>query len=202
MSKQSELWSQIVASTAQDSLLYFAMHHTARVLSKMVNRPLKIKDITLKTRPISQIMVYDDNPEAETVGIYLRINNDLPGQAMLILSLTDAMCLADWLLELRPGTTTFLDDMKRSALAEFGNVTLSSFLNAIADLTGTVVMPFPPAVRVDMLATLIQAAITITSLGKIVDELLIVETEFVNVQSELLFHFWLLPKPASYYTKE
>ena len=110
---------------------------------------------------------------------------------MLILSPDDAMYLADWLLELRPGTTTTLNDLERSALAEMGNLTLSSFLNAIANLTGTPLTPSPPAVRVDMLATLLQAAVTL--LAEHADDLLILETDFINSQSDLLIQFWLLP---------
>ncbi len=194
MSKQNKLWSQIMGNTSKSSLLYLAMRHVSHTVSDMIGRPLEIKDLRLKIHSINEMMVYGDDPEAETVGIYLRISNDLPGEAMLILSLADAMYLADWLLELRPGSTTFLGDMERSALAEVGNLTLSSFLNAIADLTGTPLAPSPPAVRVDMLATLLQAAITL--LAEPVDELLILETEIVNIQSELLIQFWLLPDPA------
>jgi chemotaxis protein CheC len=135
-----------------------------------------------------------DDPEAETVGIYLLIGEDLPGEAILILPLDDAMYLADWLLEARPGTTTKLGSLECSALAEFGNLTLSSFLNAVAEFIGTPLRLSPPAVMVDMVATVFEAVAM--SAAAVTDELLIIEADFVNVESDLSIQFWVLPNTA------
>ncbi|MBN1993173.1 MAG: chemotaxis protein CheC [Anaerolineae bacterium] len=194
--KQINLWSKLISSASPESMLAMAMRHTAHNLADMVDRPISIDNLCIETLPISRLTGYADNPEAETVGIYLLIDEELSGEAMLILSQADAMYLADWLLQARPGTTTRLGELECSALAEFGNLTLSAFLNAVAEFTGTPLRLSPPAVMVDMLATVFEAVAM--SAGSTVDELMIVKTEFMNVDSDLSIQFWVMPNPAVY----
>jgi chemotaxis protein CheC len=192
--QQAELWSKIIGSTAPEGILHMAMRHTAYSLGNMVKRPFKIDNLQVETLPLNRLGAYADDPETETVGIYLLIGEDLLGEAMLILSLADAMYMADWLLEARPGTTTKLGALECSALAEAGNLVLSSFLNAVADFTGIPLRVSPPAVMVDMLATVFEAVAM--SAGKVADELLVIEADFLNVESDLSMQFWVVPDPA------
>ena len=71
----------------------------------------------------------------------------------------DAMYLADWLLQARPGTTSRLGPLEYSALAETGNVVLSSFLNALAQFSNSSLQPSPPTVMVDSPAALLEVAL-------------------------------------------
>jgi chemotaxis protein CheC len=192
--RQAELWSRLISGVSPEGALRLAMQHTAYSLSDLLRRPIKIDSLRFKTIPISQLAAYADDPEAETVGVYVLTGDDLPGQAILILSPDDAMYVADWLLEARPGTTTRLGPLEYSTLAELGNLTLSSFLNAVAEYSRTPLRPSPPAVIVDMLAAVLE--VVATSVAAITDELLIIETAFVNTESSVLIRFWVLPDPA------
>jgi chemotaxis protein CheC len=185
------LWLEVINNTAPEGVLHTAMRHTARSLTDMVDHSFDLKNLRVETLPIGQLGLRADDPETETVGVYLLMGDDLPGEAILILSLEDAMYLADWLLEQRPGTTTHLSDLECSALAEAGNQVLSSFLNALSEFTGTPLRLSPPAVMVDMLATIFEAIAM--SAGATTNELLIIETELVNIESDLSLQFWVLP---------
>jgi chemotaxis protein CheC len=185
------LWADIIRSTTPEGMLHTAMRHVADNLGTMVNRSIKVKGLHLETIPLNALGTQTGDPEAETVAIYLLIDDELSGEAVLMLSPDDARYLADWLLEVRPGTTTHLGDLERSALAEFGNVTLSSFLNALADMTGQPLRLSPPMVVVDMVAVIFEAvALAAATSG---NELLIIETEFQNEESALGVQFWVLP---------
>jgi chemotaxis protein CheC len=157
----------------------------------MVHHSFTLKTLQVKTVSVNQLGMQVDNPEAETVGVYLLLGDDLAGEAILILSLADAMYLTDWLLEERPGTTTQLGELECSALAEAGNQVLSAFLNALSEFTDTPLRLSPPAVMVDMLATVFEAVAM--SAGASTDELLVIETELVNIESDLSLQFWVLP---------
>ena len=185
------LWLEVINNTAPEGVLHTAMRHTARSLTAMVDHDFDLKNLRVETMSIGQLGLQADDPERETVGVYLLMGDDLPGEAILILSLADAMYLADWLLEQRPGTTTHLNELECSALAEAGNQVLSSFLNALSEFTGTPLRLSPPAVMVDMLATIFEAIAM--SAGAATDELLIIETELVNIESDVSLQFWVLP---------
>ncbi len=192
--RQIELWPSLIGNTSREGMLRMVMRHVAYSLSEIVGRPFKLDSLRIKTVPLSHLTMSAADPEAETVGVYLRSGDDLPGQAILILPLIDAMYLADWLLEVRPGTTTKLGELECSALAETGNMLFSSFLNAVAEFIGRPLRLSPPAVMVDMLATVLEAAAT--PVAAISDELLIIEADFLNVESSLWMRFWVLPDPV------
>ena len=156
--QQVELWPKIVDSTSTAGMLHTTLRHVARNLTKMVGRPIEINSLDIETVSLNSLDALTDDPEAEAVGIYLLLTDEeLSGEAILILQPDDAMYLVDWLLEERPGTTTKLDTLAYSALSEFGNQTLSSFLNAVADFTGFSLRLSPPTVVVDMLAVILEA---------------------------------------------
>lgn len=189
--QQSQLWPSIVNNTSSDGMLHMAMRHVAYNLSDMVGRPIEIDNLKVETVPLNALNMGNDDLEEEAAGIYLLIDGDFSGESILVLCPDDAMYLADWLLEERPGTTTKLDSLECSALCELGNVALSSFLNALADLTGVPLRLSPPAVVVDMMGVIYEAVAM--SAGTVSDELLVIKTELVNKQSSLRIQFWVLP---------
>ncbi len=192
---QIELWPGLLDSISTEGMLHLAMRHVAHNLSDMTGRPFKMDNLRLETVPINCLEGDCADPEAEAVGIYLLIDGDLSGEAIVVLCPADAAYLADWLLDTRPGTTTHLGDIERSALAEMGNLALSSFLNAIADLIGKPLRLSPPAVVVDMLAVIFEAVAMSADTAS--DELLLIKTDFVNEESGLRLQFWVVPDFAT-----
>lgn len=175
------------------SLLHQALQHTGHSLNALVQKSFSLAGVEVRHLPFEHLhMEYLDQPEAETVAIYLRISDDLPGHAILILNFPEALCLADLLLGECVGTTAVLDEMTISALAETGNIVLSSFLNAVAQLTHRAIRPSPPAVVVDMLATILQTMATAVAATS--DQLCLIEADFrCTLEQPLTIRFLLLP---------
>jgi chemotaxis protein CheC len=193
--QQAQLWPMIIGNTSSAGMLRMAMRHVSYTLIDMVGRSFEVDNLHVETVPVDSLIIDCDDPEAETVGIYLLIDGDLSGEAILMLHPADAMYLSDWLLETRPGTTSKLDPLAYSALAEFGNVTLSSFLNSVADLTGIPLRVSPPSVVVDVLAVIFEAVAR--SADTTSDTLQIVKTDFVNQESSMRIQFWVVPDFAA-----
>ncbi len=76
MNKQHELWFKLISNTSPGGVLHMAMRHTAHSLTDMVGRPIQINNLRVETAPISQLVTYTDDPEAETVGVYLLTGDD------------------------------------------------------------------------------------------------------------------------------
>ncbi|NJN93723.1 MAG: hypothetical protein HC875_06340 [Anaerolineales bacterium] len=176
------------------NILQLAMQHAARGLSDMVERPITIDVLKVETLSLSQIIGHAGSPETEIVGVYLLIEGDFTGQVILMLPLHEAFYLVDLLLCLTPGTTTSLGDLERSALAEVGNLTVSYFLNEIANRTTVSSRPSPPAVMVDMLGAIMN--VIAAPMATVSDATLVVETIFQESGRTVLGYFWVLPYPT------
>lgn len=197
-------WFSEIPVPELELVLVAAVQGAVNGLSDLVERPIHLTALELKTVPIAQIATHVGDPESEMVGVYLLIEGDLQGQAILMLSLASALKLADMLLESPLGTATRLGELERSALAEAGNVVVSCFLNTVTTFLKKPqwLHPSPPAVMVDMLGAILD--VVAAPIAAVCDDLLIVETVFTQKASvepgsvrTVRVDFWVLPEALS-----
>lgn len=170
----------------------------ANNLSSMTGQEIVGVGRRVATLPIGDLVTTASDPTAETIGVYLLLGDDLPGQAILMLTLVDALSIVDWLMNAPPGTTAYLGEIERSALCELGNVCVSSFLNAVAQPGWGPLFPSPPAVMVDMLETILDAVATSTVTTQ--DTLTIIETMFTAPALRHAIRLWVIPDPPHEYS--
>ncbi len=195
MSEQSVSWyngplSRLVLQVSA------GMENAARGLSGMLGRTITTGTSQAKVVRFSELYADIGHPETGMVGIYLLMQGDLSGQAILILTVESALDMVDLLMEDPPGTSTSLGDLERSALGEVGNLTVAYFLNAMSSLTGRDLRPSPPAVMADMRGAILN--VLATTAGMTGDELLIIETVIQDPKDKLVeARFWVIPDLAS-----
>ena len=191
------LWRALTADTSPEGTLQKALQYTQYNMKEMVQQPFQIEWLDCQTHMLDKLNEYTLSPEDETVAVYLQIGDTLAGHALLIVSMADAYQLVAWLLEEPVDTSQSLDPLMSSALAEAGNVMVASFLNALSQLhKQTSILPSPPAVIVDMLATVMQ--VVATAVASASDEVTIIEADFKHEDSDLMIRFWLIPDPATF----
>lgn len=163
----------------------------AQGFSQMIGEKLTVKSPDVSKIHLNDLYDILGGAENDAVGIYLRFEGELKGQVMMVIPYKQAMGIADLLMQRPNGTTTELGDMERSALAEVGNLTGSFFLNAIAEITGVSSHPTPPAVMIDMVASILD--VVIATMGDIGDEVLMFRTTFVRGDRSAKTDFWVIP---------
>lgn len=164
----------------------------SRALSKMTTGGVQLSDPRLDFVLLREVPGLAGGPAEEVVAVYLGVEGDLNGHLMLMFTQQSACRMVDMLCEVPAGSTTALDEIGISALAETGNVCGSSFLNALSDRTGLRIVPTTPAVITDMAGAILEAVVT--ELYLYGDEVLIVETGF---NGEIPGHFLLMPDQDS-----
>ena len=172
-----------------------ALLNAARGLAELLNCPITTGTVQARMVDFAELSTSVGHPESEMVGVYLKMQGDLGGQAMLMLSLSSALNLADLLMEETPGTSTSLGEVESSALAEAGHLMVAYFLNAMAVLTGKPLRPSPPTVMVDMLGSIL--GVLATAVGVESNELMIIETILQDIEGLIEARFWVLPDLAS-----
>src|ERR1700754_345927 len=115
----------------------------------MLGRAVDLRVPNARVIPMTRAVEALGPAESDVTGIALGVDGDLPSIVLMLLAPDDAVALCT-LLGLEPGSE-FAD----SALGEIGNVVGTSYLNALAGMTGLALEPTPPATATDMLGSLV-----------------------------------------------
>jgi chemotaxis protein CheC len=195
MNEQATSWRDVGSVSRVEIMVSAALLNAARGLEELLKRPIATGTVQARVVNFAEMFTSIGHPESEMVGVYFKMQGDLGGQAILMLSLSSALNLADLLMEETPGTSATLGEMERSALAEAGHLMVAYFLNAMAVLTGKPLRPSPPAVMVDMLGAILS--VLAATVGAVSNELMIIETVLHDIEGLIEGRFWVLPDLAS-----
>jgi chemotaxis protein CheC len=144
-------------------------------LSGMLGRSVDISVPKAQALPFAEAVDAVGPAEQAMTGIVLGIAGEMTGTVLLLVppSDADAMCR---MLGVEPD-----DEVALSALGEIGNIVGTSYINALASMTGMDIEPTPPATATDMLgalvATVLAAHAHAGDVALVLDSNLVVEGE-------------------------
>jgi len=146
----------------------------SQLLSCMIDMDVPKADLV----SIYSIAEYYGDPDATVAAVFVRSLGEFGCSLIFIQDEEDSNLMVDLLLKQQFGDSVPGDlpqEMIDSALAEVGNIILSSFLNAINMLIGTQHQISPPGVARDMLASILDVVASI--FGQMGDMAVLVNTE-------------------------
>jgi chemotaxis protein CheC len=154
-------------------------------LSSMLGRSVDISVPNAVVLPFAEAVEATGPAEAEMTGIVLGVIGDMTATVLLLVPPADAdtMCR---LLGLAPD-----DEYALSALGEIGNVVGTSYINALAAMTGLEIEPTPPATATDMLAAIVQSVLAQHADGG--DVALLLDSELEVEGEDCSISFVLVP---------
>lgn len=135
------------------------------------------------------------------VAIYLRVEGDVEGSIMFMLSKPAAAHLANKLMGGMLGITADnaadheFGEMECSAIMEVGNIITGSYLNALSGLTSMKMYPSVPHIGIDMAGALLS--VPAIEFGVYGDHILMIQTKFSD-DIDLDGFFLLIPDMESY----
>ncbi|MCL2009076.1 MAG: chemotaxis protein CheC [Synergistaceae bacterium] len=146
----------------------------SQLLSCMIDMDVPKADLV----SIYSIADYYGDPDTPVAAVFVRSLGEFGCSLIFIQNEEDANLMVDLLLKQQFGGYMPEDlpqEMIDSAIAEVGNIILSSFLNAINLLIGTRHQITPPGVAHDMLASIMDVVVAI--FGQMGDMAVLVNTE-------------------------
>jgi chemotaxis protein CheC len=153
--------------------------NASTALSAMLGRSVDISVPSALVLPMSEAVEHVGSAEEEVTGIVLGVYGDMDASVLLLLAPSDADLMCG-LLGVEAGTEIGL-----SALMEIGNIVGSSYINALAGMTGMEVEPTPPAAATDMLAAIVESVLAeragASDLTLLLDSNLVVEGEGCSI---------------------
>jgi chemotaxis protein CheC len=154
-------------------------------LSGMLGRSVDISVPTAQALPFAEAVEAAGPPEQDITGIVLGIIGDMSGTVLLLVppADADAMCR---MLGVEPD-----DEFALSALGEIGNIVGTSYINALAGMTGMEIEPTPPATATDMLGALVASVLA--SQAHAADTALMLDSNLVVEGEDCSVSFLLVP---------
>jgi chemotaxis protein CheC len=122
-------------------------------LSAMLGRSVDISVPKAQALPFAEAVEAAGPPEQDITAIVLGIVGEMQGTVLLLVppADADAMCR---MLGVEPD-----DEFALSALGEIGNIVGTSYINALAGMTGMDIEPTPPSTATDMLGALVASVL-------------------------------------------
>jgi chemotaxis protein CheC len=154
-------------------------------LSMLLDRPVDISVPSARALSFADAVEATGDYEEEITGIVLGIVGDLEGTVLLLISPQDADTVCQ-ILGVEPGS-----EYAPSALGEVGNIVGSSYINALAEMTGMAIEPTPPGTATDMLGAIVQTVLA--GQAHAGDVALMLDSELEVEGSDCSIAFMLVP---------
>ncbi len=171
--------------------------HAATSLSIMVGHDIDMRVPEIEIAPLEAIGSLID-PDEKVVGIYFQLidgDSKSDGHIYLLFPEQSAYAISDMLMCNEKGTTKEITELEKSALMEVGNVLISSFGDASAELLGITMLPSTPTYRHDMARNLIIEIVT--DLSKTTKNAILFKTAMTNESNNVNGYLMLLPEPKT-----
>ncbi len=170
--------------------------NAATALAKMINKKVDMKVPKVNVMDFSTVPELLGGEENEVVGIFFKIEGDLEGTIMFVLSSESAGTLINLLM---PGVSVgSFDEFSMSALQEIGNILSGSYISSLSMLTGLNIQISIPSLAVDMAGAILS--VPAIQFGLIGDKILIIENDFIEEfgSESVQGYFFLIPDVDSY----
>ncbi len=154
-------------------------------LSSMLGRSVDITVPNAFVLPMADAVTAIGDAEAEVTGVVLGVVGDMGASVLLLFTPNDAKQMCG-LLGVEAGT-----EIGESALMEIGNIVGTSYINALASMTGMEIEPTPPATATDMLGAIVQTVLAEKAGSG--DVALLLDSELVVEDSDASVSFLLVP---------
>ena len=168
--------------------------HAATTLSLMLGSTIEMSVPAIKVIDLSQLGTYMGEESAAMVAFELQGEIAHGGYILFYITRESAVRMTNTILGIteinRP-----LSEMDQSALLEVGNIMVSAFLDATAELLGIIMLPSPPALTIDMAHAVMQSLIA--QMQEETNEVLLFSTELVCREYKIDSDIIMMPERST-----
>jgi chemotaxis protein CheC len=168
--------------------------HAATTLSVMLGSTIEMSVPAIKVVDLSQLGEYMGEESAAMVAFELQGEIPHGGYILFYISRGSAVRLTNTMLGMTEMNRPFTE-MDESALLEVGNIMVSAFLDATAELLGFVMLPSPPSLTIDMAHAAMQSLIA--QMQEETNEVLLFSTELVCEEHRIDSDIIMMPETST-----
>jgi chemotaxis protein CheC len=183
-----------IQSDAIQELGNIGAAHAATTLSQMLGSTIEMSVPAVTVVDLSHLADYMGEESAAMVAFELQGDIAHGGYILFYITRESAIRMTNTMLGLT-GTNRPLSEMDESALLEVGNIMVSAFLDATAELLGIVMLPSPPALTIDMAHAAMQSLIA--QMQEETNEVLLFSTELICEEYKVDSDIIMMPERST-----
>jgi chemotaxis protein CheC len=165
--------------------------HAATTLSQMIGSTVQMSVPGIKAIDIAELGSFMGEESAALVVFELQGEIQHGGFVIFYITRESAIRLTNTMLGLTDMNRP-MNEMDESALLEVGNIMVSAFLDATAELLGFVMLPSPPSMTIDMAHAAMSSLIA--GMGEEIDEVLLFSTELTCEEHKIDSDIIMMPE--------
>lgn len=150
--------------------------NAATALSEMLEEPVDIGIPVVTILDYNQVVDSLGGSENVLISLMLTLDGDVNGMILFLLEHDFAHKLLNELTGSDFDKIEEIDDLSKSAILEVGNIMASSYVNAIASLTGLDISVSVPNISVDMVGSILS--VPAIFFANISDKIIFIEDKF------------------------
>ena len=168
--------------------------HAATSLSQLVGKKVMVRVPKILTGSLEDVILRIADPNDVVASVLLYFLGDLTGRNLLLFPYEDAQDLTALLMPENQENTV---ELHESLLKEVANILSCSYMNALGELLGLLILPSVPGMIIDMVGAVLSSVVV--EFGKEKDFIFCIETEFdfSETNEPLRTYFLLLPDTTS-----
>jgi len=124
--------------------------NAATSLSDLIGKPVRIQKPEVRIMEYNEAIEWIGGPEPITAGVLVGMSGQLSGIMLSVQQLDFVNLVLESMMGERIDDYAELDEIRRSALIEVGNIMISTFINALSGLTDLEIDLTVPGFTVDM----------------------------------------------------
>lgn len=165
--------------------------NAATALSQLFGRKITIEVPRIFFLPIEEVAEVVGGSDKLVVGLVLRVLGDIPSTILFVFSQKDARNLASFMTGKQISNGSIIGDLESSALKEIGIILANAYLGALGNFVGMSMVPTVPELIIDMVGAMVDYLLIELSCKS--EYALLIESEFKEMNSCVLGHFFLIP---------
>lgn len=171
--------------------------HAATALSGILNKKVTVTGLNVSQVPFKDVSDVVGGPENLISGILMSLSGTIDGMMLYMMDMDSTATIASALLGRETSEESFFEEMEQSALCEFGNMMICSYINSLAELTHCKIIPSVPFLAIDMANAVLS--VPVAYFGTVADSVLMIESRLLVDNIAFAGWFLLVPNLQSFH---
>lgn len=169
--------------------------NAATALSAVLGRKIEMTLPEVKLVGFDKAIEELGGPEKIVVGVLTEISGEVNGIMLFLQNMEFINIVLETLLQKKINDFQEIDSLDISAMTEVGNIIISSYVNAMSDLTGIKMQLSVPSISMNMLGGIMN--VPMTMYGYTMDKLMTINGTFKCDDEEVYSRLLMLPDVES-----